>query len=994
VSQLLRQLRESKAVDEQGLQSASRRQQIYGGSLDTVLLELDLIDAADLDAQLAAANRCPSVPIAVLEPGPERPWDLLPRELVDLGWTMPLRRHLGRVQVAIHPEIPDERRALLERSVEHVEVFVTAEACLAKLAAERTGSVMPQRYAVLALTWIHRLKRTQAVEPERDPDAPKIERPLAAPWMTAPTTAPYTMPPPQDLPLRKPTEAKPGEPKPTDSKPSTRSPTFLYGLPVDDDAPSSVRAGKPAEAEAPEPTPEPAVEPEPTPAPEPEPTPAPEVAAPPSQPSTSEFALPPEDDDGFVDPLAGLDDEAPVPRKPPVAARPSALQERLAGPRSALEEATARDQATDALVRAAMVLSPRVGLFGIKREGLRGLASPGEIPDLVDQLVEISPAIEKAIEGHEALDMVTDLDLRMAVGQETPVPCLFLPVNVQSHAVLMLYIDRSGEPFSMEEVDAAYELCDIAGKTLENVLLRLRSSDAPQPKPAASSATTAPTVAAKPAAIPPVEKPSPSPATEKPSQSPATEKPAPSPAPTPATAATAIKPPASSSLFAPPSLQGLGPRPASGPLFAPPSLPGKPSSAPFSAAAPTPASGPKPAATPTPVVAPPRAPAITPLPAPPVAAPPVAPASTPTPSLPSLVAPTPEPELAKPPVRLHRAPSSSHVAAEVAPPQDDEPPVRPGMTPLASPLGSAPVEESGTVRGRIVLDDEDRPRPITGTGEIDSAIAAALRGGSSDIAHLRSLGEPALQRIAKQFPGELDVHRRDLDTLPPLPAHGALIRVALELGRDLGPHLIEVMDHPNPNTRFYTAFVFQELRDDRAIPSLGELAFDPDADVRAIAMRVLETYSAEPGFDNAVALIRRELDSPNRTRQLHSTRAVGTLRDIQAVPKLIELLSSKERYIQEAALESLCSVTGQQLGLKPHRWKSWYADNAHHHRVEWIMSSLAHKDLSVRRWAADELRRITGQRIMFPAAGTKQEREIGLQKWVDWWRDEGRGKFG
>jgi HEAT repeat protein len=268
-----------------------------------------------------------------------------------------------------------------------------------------------------------------------------------------------------------------------------------------------------------------------------------------------------------------------------------------------------------------------------------------------------------------------------------------------------------------------------------------------------------------------------------------------------------------------------------------------------------------------------------------------------------------------------------------------------------------------------------------------------MRGGSSAVHHLRELGEPAYRRIAKQFPGELDVHRRDLDTLPPLPAHGALIRVILELP-ELGPYLVELVDHPNPTVRFYVAFGFMELRNHRAVAALGELAFDPDADVRAIAMRVLETYSGETGFDEAVGVIRRELDSPNRTRQLHATRAVGTVRDIAAVSKLIDLLASKERYIQEAALESLCSVTGQQLGLKPHRWRSWYSDNAQHHRVEWIISSLAHKDLSVRRWAADELRRITGQRINFLAAGSKQEREIGIRKWVEWWNERGRAEFG
>ncbi|WP_146662501.1 hypothetical protein [Enhygromyxa salina] len=344
------------------------------------------------------------------------------------------------------------------------------------------------------------------------------------------------------------------------------------------------------------------------------------------------------------------------------------------------------------------------------------------------------------------------------------------------------------------------------------------------------------------------------------------------------------------------------------------------------------------------------------------------------------------PALDKPPIRQRPT------ASEPAPPSTSPAaPTSPGVTSLSPPFGQ---RDPGSIRGRIQLDDEDRPRkPDTKLKEIDAAIQSATRGDSSAIQHLRELGEPAMRRVAKQFPGELDVHRRDLDTLPPLPAHGALIRVALDLGDALAPYLVEVIHHPNPTVRFYIAFVFMELRHELAIPALGELAFDPDADVRAIAMRVLETYSGEPHFGDTIKVIRAELDSPNRTRQLHSTRAIGTVRDIAAVPKLIDLLTSKERYIQEASLESLCSITGQQLGLKPHRWHNWYADNHQHHRIEWIMSSLAHKDLSVRRWAADELRRITGQRINFLAAGNKQEREIGIRKWIEWWSARGRAEF-
>ena len=106
MSKLLKQLRASVAVDEQALQTALRRQQIYGGSLDTVLLELDLIDPPTLDRELALANECEPAPVSLLAPGPERPWNALPKSLLDLGWAMPLRQHMGSVQVVIHPEIP------------------------------------------------------------------------------------------------------------------------------------------------------------------------------------------------------------------------------------------------------------------------------------------------------------------------------------------------------------------------------------------------------------------------------------------------------------------------------------------------------------------------------------------------------------------------------------------------------------------------------------------------------------------------------------------------------------------------------------------------------------------------------------------------------------------------------------------------------------------------------------------------------------------------
>jgi len=316
---------------------------------------------------------------------------------------------------------------------------------------------------------------------------------------------------------------------------------------------------------------------------------------------------------------------------------------------------------------------------------------------------------------------------------------------------------------------------------------------------------------------------------------------------------------------------------------------------------------------------------------------------------------------------------------------------------LAAPITPA------TARGRIELEDEDWVAPgsqlasDSQQGLIDAVIDAVV-AGDAGVEALHEHGDAALLRLMAQFPGPLEVLRRDLRALPPPSAHGPLIRTVIAVGSPVVPHIIDLLEHPNPDVRFYAAFVFHELRDPRCMRPLAKLAFDTNGDVRVVSMRVLETYRRAEGYGVAAAVVREQLDHEERTearaQQLNAARAAGTLRDIGAIPQLVELLASSDRFIQEASLESLCSITGQQHGLKPHRWRPWYEEHGHRHRVEWIIDSLRHRDLPVRRWAADELVRITGHRVPFSPMGDKRAREVAAKAWMDWWEVRGRELFG
>jgi hypothetical protein len=371
---------------------------------------------------------------------------------------------------------------------------------------------------------------------------------------------------------------------------------------------------------------------------------------------------------------------------------------------------------------------------------------------------------------------------------------------------------------------------------------------------------------------------------------------------------------------------------------------------------------------------------------------------------PPVLPPPPEPVTRgrERPKTLSGLPPEKPAESTAAPPAEEEPTAPPPPaeeTPAEPPPSaeqkivslSSPIADP-TARARITLDEEDRVTPPQTTEDdarIDQLIDD-LRAGTDVGAELIAMGPRAMERLAERFPGPLEVLRRDLGALPPPSAHGPLLRAVIAMAGHVVTHLLRLFINASPDVRFYAAFVFQELRDKRCMKPMASLAFDPDTEVRIISMRVLETYGRTPEFDSAAEIVRRELRGDNRTRQLHAARAVGTLRDADAIESLIELLSSKDRYVQEASLESLCSITGQQHGLKPHRWRQWYVENGGGHRVEWIIDSLRHKDLPVRRWAYDELLRITGHRIAFEPSGDRKERETAARAWMEWWTSEGR----
>jgi hypothetical protein len=1030
VTHLRRYLEHTGALPPDHLDMAVRRQQIYGGSLDTVLLELELVDPHTLGELLVQACGLPLAPFALIDDERDRPWHALPSDVLDIGWAVPLVMHGEEIWIAVHPDLPNERLGAIYRMVPGVNPFVIPECALEKIAAERASSVVPQRYAVLCVAYLSALRRRPSVSDisfpmlhdiasasmQLDVEAPSRRGTLVPDADLTP--GPILLEPdagsiPEDEFDRRPTMVfepsrvtfmpqPPPPPPPVAAVESSRTPTLPPDLSAlgpairDDDVPGDSHltlrvAATPAASGAatvespwrPPPLPDPVDRTQTT------------IAA----PSVTR------DDDAapiILTPTAPIVGGPPpvrftsrgtmiaTPKDAEAQLAQAELERRLARARDALTSATTRDAVLTALAEAIALLGPRTALLRVRNREVVGLSTPQSgLEDPAGKVVPIGATglLARVQADGRYVGFVDDEVFATTFCVAKMTPCLVRRVDVAGRPTLVAYVDRAGEAFSLEDPSILDELCAIAGRALE-IVVKLRRDHGDDSGVRMSPLSPPPQFG--------TTQPSHARASDEGSTAlPTTEVPwrAPRPDSVPDLIVTDVPPP-------PPRMRTLvdgsprRPAPNDPPRSTRPTL--AIDSPPLDSFDPVVAS--------ERVTEPyePERSSASGLPPPPESGVP----ETARGQLLTIHAMPPPPPLPPPPPMMASEsqsrpldtlmglppPVSSHDTRPrfVPPPLDDR--ENSGIIPLSSPI------DQPSMRGRIELDDEDwshpgRQLPSESMQHQVDVVLRSISAGGGNIAELRAMGEPALLRLAAQFPGPLEVLRRDLRALPPPSAHGPLVRTAILLGGDFVPHLVDLFDHPSPDVRFYAAFVFQELRDPRAMRPLSELAFDTSGDVRVISMRVLETYSRIPGFADAVRVVRAQLDSTNRTRQLYASRAVGTLRDIDGIPKLVDMLSSRDRFVQEAALESLCSITGQQLGLKPHRWKTWYAENEHRHRIEWIIESLRHRDVPVRRWAADELTRVTGHREPFSAMGDKKARDIAVEAWTEWWEQRGRAQL-
>jgi len=343
-------------------------------------------------------------------------------------------------------------------------------------------------------------------------------------------------------------------------------------------------------------------------------------------------------------------------------------------------------------------------------------------------------------------------------------------------------------------------------------------------------------------------------------------------------------------------------------------------------------------------------------------------------------------------------PAAAPAPATPPAPSPEAAPAGPPAPPARAPGAAAPVPAPEDWRTRepaaqlpdFEIDFEDDGEAAAARG-VESEIARLVNTSpgspkrAQSVARLAAQGEAAVEALVAALPGPVeDEHTHE-------PAHYGPVPAALSLhGAAAVPQLLGVLQEADPSRRRAAAVLLGAAAEPAAFGPLADRALDADPRVASAAAEALGRNRGHPAMRGVPDKLRRALLSGVAARTAGAARALGSLRDLEAIPLLVQVLETTSGPAAEAAGAALERITLQRHGTDARRWLSWWKENRGRGRAEWLFSGLTSADRTIREAAAAELSAAAPSPVQYSPDAAPAEREAAARAWAGWWSRSGR----
>ncbi len=259
---------------------------------------------------------------------------------------------------------------------------------------------------------------------------------------------------------------------------------------------------------------------------------------------------------------------------------------------------------------------------------------------------------------------------------------------------------------------------------------------------------------------------------------------------------------------------------------------------------------------------------------------------------------------------------------------------------------------------------------------------------------LVSRGLASVPALSERFPGRLRVDPFDPgENVRSAERTGPLLDVLARLGRDGLDAAIPHVDSRYPAHRFAAVLLFSLTPDPRAIDLLRARLHDQEPRIRELAAEALMPFLAHPRFEALLVHLRERTSTSSKPYPMESRRRavqlLGQFRDVGAVPLLIALLAQhSDGDLADDTRRALRAIALQDFGNRPKGWEKWWGRAKKRSRLDWLIDGLASEELELRQDAHRELASLAGDDFGYRPDADKRSRQRAIEVWQQWWTEE------
>ena len=298
---------------------------------------------------------------------------------------------------------------------------------------------------------------------------------------------------------------------------------------------------------------------------------------------------------------------------------------------------------------------------------------------------------------------------------------------------------------------------------------------------------------------------------------------------------------------------------------------------------------------------------------------------------------------------------------------------------------------------RMTPQDTKRTAGAEPSAEAERLVSELCRVGPDEeqpaLTALLRLGDAALPVLSRRFPGPLWFDRhKPRQRMPQGRDVSAIARTLFAFEARAIPFIAQLLQATQPEVRLCATLLAADCVNPDLLVPLSNRLFDPDGQVRLIAIESLPAYRNTRGFDEVRRSLRETAKNAREPipSRLSALEAISVLRDGGSVPILIELCAHQSRQLSVPAHRSLLAITAQDFGDSERKWKNWYDKHKAEHRAQWLIEGLMHGEERVRTSAGLELQKLSQTYYGYSASAPRRDRDRVQRRYQQWWETQGK----